>query len=38
MDTVGEQPFPRADLAKASGVASIADGEDVMVSLRRKLA
>ncbi|KAL4862857.1 hypothetical protein BDV12DRAFT_190125 [Aspergillus spectabilis] len=35
MDNVGEQPFPRADLAKASGVASIADGEDVMISLRR---
>ncbi|KAL4918995.1 cytochrome P450 [Aspergillus aurantiobrunneus] len=37
METVGEQPFPRADLAKASGVASIADGEDMMVSLQRRL-
>ncbi|KAL3475751.1 putative cytochrome P450 [Aspergillus californicus] len=37
MDTVGEQSFPRADLAKASGVATIADGEDLIVSLRRRL-
>ncbi|KAL5337981.1 putative cytochrome P450 [Aspergillus crustosus] len=36
MDTVGKQPFPRADLAKAAGVATIAEGEDVVISLRRR--
>ncbi|KAL4881731.1 cytochrome P450 [Aspergillus karnatakaensis] len=34
--TAGDQAFPGADLAKASGVANIADGEDVMVSVRRR--
>ncbi|KAL4932112.1 cytochrome P450 [Aspergillus undulatus] len=35
VEMVEGQPFPSADLTKASGVASIADGQDVMVSLRR---
>ncbi|KAL4946606.1 cytochrome P450 [Aspergillus oleicola] len=33
IDIYGEQRFPRADLARASGVASIAEGEDVSISL-----
>ncbi|KAL2808469.1 putative cytochrome P450 [Aspergillus granulosus] len=36
IDMVGQQQFPRADLAKATGVAAIANGEDLIVSLRRK--
>ncbi|KAL4796710.1 putative cytochrome P450 [Aspergillus venezuelensis] len=32
----GDQRFPRADLAKASGVLSWAEGEDVLVSLKHR--